>query len=282
MQRDTRSHERSFLAQPPRIWSREVAPEDVAFVEQMLRIFGDGVLRQLDIYQLPQDFQLSVAMPVYNEKATIHEIIRRVQAVPIAKEIVVVDDCSTDGTRAMLQAMEGEPGLRVLYHEQNAGKGAALQTAFRHVTGDVVIIQDADLEYDPSEYPRLIQPIVDGRADVVYGSRFTGDVVRVHLFWHRLANGLLTLLSNIFTNLNLTDMETGYKVFRRSVLDNMTLREKRFGVEPELTAKIARRKLRIYEMPISYAGRDYSEGKKIGFKDALKAFYCIFRYWLAD
>src|SRR5712691_6871289 len=251
-------------------------------LDQMQRLLGEVALRQLGIYQLPEDFKLSVAIPVYNERATIQEIIRRVRAVPLRKEIVIVDDGSTDGTRDLLRALEGEPDLRILYHKRNAGKGAALRTAFRHVTGDVVVIQDADLEYDPREYPRLIQPIVDGRADVVYGSRFVGDAVRVHLFWHRMANGLLTLLSNIFTNLNLTDMETGYKVFRRSVLEEIELREKRFGVEPELTAKIARRKLRIYEMPISYAGRDYAEGKKIGLKDALKAFYCIFRYWLAD
>jgi glycosyltransferase involved in cell wall biosynthesis len=248
----------------------------------MQRLLGEVALRQLGIYQLPEDFTLSVAMPVYNERATIQEIIRRVRAVPLRKEIVIVDDGSTDGTRDVLRALEGEPDLRILYHKRNAGKGAAPRTAFSQVTGDVVLIQDADLEYDPREYPRLIQPIVDGRADVVYGSRFVGDVVRVHLFWHRMANGLLTLLSNIFTNLNLTDMETGYKVFRRGVLEEIELREKRFGVEPELTAKIARRKLRIYEMPISYAGRDYAEGKKIGLKDALKAFYCIFRYWLAD
>ena len=182
----------------------------------------------------------------------------------------------------LLREMESEPDVHIVYHARNCGKGAALQTAFTHVTGDVVIIQDADLEYHPSEYRRLIQPIVDGRADVVYGSRFAGEVVRVHLFWHRVANGLLTLLSNIFTNLNLTDMETGYKVFKSSVLKDIVLREKRFGVEPELTAKIARRKSRVYEVPISYAGRNYEEGKKIRFTDALKAFYCIFRYWLAD
>ena len=265
-----------------KVWSIEFTPADMPLLSQMQRLLGEVALRQLGIYQLPEDFKLSVAIPVYNERATIQEIIRRVRAVPLRKEIVIVDDGSTDGTRDVLRALEGEPDLRIVYHKCNAGKGAALRTAFRHVTGDVVVIQDADLEYDPREYPRLIQPIVDGRADVVYGSRFVGDAVRVHLFWHRMANGLLTLLSNIFTNLNLTDMETGYKVFRRGVLEEIELREKRFGVEPELTAKIARRKLRIYEMPISYAGRDYAEGKKIGLKDALKAFYCIFRYWLAD
>jgi glycosyltransferase involved in cell wall biosynthesis len=263
-------------------WSIELMPEDVPIFDQLMRIFGENTMRQLGIYRLPPGFKLSVVMPVYNEKATIHEILHRVRAVPIPKEIVIVDDGSTDGTRDLLHKMASEPDIHIFYHERNCGKGAALQTAFDHVTGDVVIIQDADLEYHPSEYLRLIQPILDGRADVVYGSRFTGDAVRVHLFWHRVANGFLTLLSNIFTNLNLTDMETGYKVFKRSVLKDIALREKRFGVEPELTAKIARRKSRVYEMPISYAGRNYEEGKKIGFKDALKAFYCIFRYWLAD
>ena len=267
---------------PVQRWSTELVPEDVPLLDQLRRIFGKDTLRQLGLYQLPPGFKLSVVMPVYNEKATIYEILHRVRAVPIPKEIVIVDDCSTDGTRELLRALESEPDVHIVYHERNYGKGAALRTAFSHVTGDVVIIQDADLEYHPSEYRRLIQPIVDGRADVVYGSRFAGEVVRVHLFWHRVANGFLTLLSNIFTNLNLTDMETGYKVFKRSVLKDIVLREKRFGVEPEITAKIARRQARVYEVPISYAGRNYEEGKKIRFKDALKAFYCIFRYWLAD
>ena len=193
-------------------WSTALVPEDMPVLAQLRRIFGEDTLRQGGLYQMPPGFKLSVVMPVYNEKATIYEILHRVRAVPIPKEIVIVDDCSTDGTRDLLRALEREPDVHILYHERNCGKGAALQTAFTHVTGDVVIIQDADLEYHPSEYRRLIQPIVDGRADVVYGSRFVGEVVRVHLFWHRVANGLLTLLSNIFTNLNLTDMETGYKV----------------------------------------------------------------------
>ncbi|MFO0946387.1 MAG: glycosyltransferase family 2 protein [Planctomycetota bacterium] len=259
-----------------------MTPEDAPFFEQITRVFGESALRQLGIFQVPADFKLSVAIPVYNEKKTIREIIRRVRDVPIPKEIVLVDDFSTDGTRDMLREMEGEEDLAIYYHDVNQGKGAALRTAFKKCTGDVVVIQDADLEYDPREYLRLIQPIIDGRADVVYGSRFIGDVVRVHLFWHRVANGILTLLSNIFTNLNLTDMETCYKVFRRSVLDGIEIKQNRFGVEPELTAKIARRKCRIYEMPISYHGRDYSEGKKIGLKDAFNALYCIVRYWFAD
>ena len=261
---------------------RQLLPENDRLVEQVLSVLGESVARQLGIYHLPENFKLSVVMPVYNESATLHEILHRVQAVAIPKEIIIVDDGSADGTRAILRGLENQANMRIVYHERNMGKGAALQTAFAQATGDVVIIQDADLEYDPSEYPRLIQPIVDGRADVVYGSRFTGNVVRVHLFWHRIANGLLTFCSNIFTNLNLTDMETGYKVFRRSVLEGLTLREKRFGIEPELTAKIARQKCRIYEMPISYAGRNYSEGKKIALKDAFRALYCIVRYWAAN
>ena len=256
--------------------------EEVGLVAQLRAICGDAVLRQLGIYQCPPGFKLSVAMPVFNEKATVREIIKRVRRVPLPKEIVVVDDGSTDGTRDVLKVLESDPDLKIVYHGRNQGKGAALRTAFQHVTGDVVIVQDADLEYDPAEYVKLIQPIVDGRADVVYGSRFIGNVTRVHLFWHRVANGLLTLLSNICTNLNLTDMETGYKVFRREVVQSIQIAQNRFGVEPELTAKLARRKCRFYEMPISYSGRDYAEGKKIGFKDAVKALYCIVRYSIAD
>jgi glycosyltransferase involved in cell wall biosynthesis len=256
--------------------------KEAYFLEELKQVLGEAALGKLGIYQLPQDFKLSVAMPVYNEKATIREIIRRVQNVPVPKELIIVDDGSTDGTREELKQIESDRDLRIFYHEYNQGKGAALRTAFKYVTGDVVIIQDADLEYDPIEYLRLIQPIVDGRADVVYGSRFTGDIVRVHLFWHRIANGLLTLFSNLFTNLNLTDMETCYKAFRREALATIDIKQNRFGVEPELTAKLARRKCRIYEMPISYRGRDYAEGKKIGFKDALNALYCIIRYRIAD
>ncbi|WP_145264075.1 glycosyltransferase family 2 protein [Planctomycetes bacterium Pan216] len=256
--------------------------EDEPHYHQLKRVLGEAALRQLGVYPLPADFLLSVAMPVFNERHTIHEIIRRVRAVPIPKEIILVDDCSTDGTTDILKEMEGQPDIKLAFHSKNQGKGAGLRTAFGMASGDVVIVQDADLEYDPNEYPRLIQPIVDGRADVVYGSRFIGDVTRIHLFWHRVANGILTLLSNIFTNLNLTDMETCYKVFRRGVLDDIKIRQNRFGVEPELTAKIARRRCRVYEMPISYHGRDYSEGKKIGLRDAFDALYCIVRYSIAD
>jgi glycosyltransferase involved in cell wall biosynthesis len=195
---------------------------------------------------------------------------------------LLVDDGSTDGTIEVLTALTEQPGVRLIRHERNKGKGAALRTGFKAATGDVVIVQDADLEYDPAEYPRLLQPIIDGRADVVYGSRFSGNVARIHLFWHRVANGILTFASNVFTNLNLSDIESCYKVFRREVVQGMTLRENRFGIEPELTAKIARGRWRVYEMPISYSGRDYSEGKKIGWRDAVRALYCIVRYSIAD
>lgn len=261
-----------------KIWITGVSEADRPFLEQARRVFGELALRQMGIYQVPKDFKLSVAMPVYGEERTIREILRRVRAVPINKEIIIVDDCSKDRTREILKEYENEPDIRIFYHEKNQGKGAALRTAFKHCTGDIVIIQDADLEYDPAEYPRLIQPIVDGRADVVYGSRFKGEVTRIHLFWHRVANGILTLLSNFFTNLNLTDMETCYKVFRRDVIQSIQIQQNRFGFEPEITAKIAKKRYRIYEMPISYSGRDYSEGKHIGIKDAFNALYCIVRY----
>jgi glycosyltransferase involved in cell wall biosynthesis len=223
---------------------------------------------------------ISVVIPVFNEKSTILEILAQVEAVPIEKEIVVVDDCSTDGTREILQAID-RPGVRVFFHDANRGKGAALRTGFSHVRGDIVIVQDADLEYDPREYPRLLEPILAGRADVVYGSRFLGGPHRVLLFHHYVANRLLTFLSNLLTNLNLTDMETCYKVFRADVLRRIHLTSNRFGFEPEITAKVARARCRVYEVPIAYYGRDYTEGKKISWRDGLAALWWIvrFRFW---
>jgi glycosyltransferase involved in cell wall biosynthesis len=222
--------------------------------------------------------KLSVVIPVYNEQATIRQIYECVKAVDIEKEIIFVDDGSTDGSREIIQSF-ADDSTRIVLHDRNMGKGAALRSGLLHATGDIIVIQDADLEYDPAQYPKLIQPIVEGKADVVYGSRFiTGDYRRVLFFWHMVGNKLLTLLSNLFTNLNLTDMETCYKVFRRDVLEKIIIEEDRFGVEPEITAKIAKLKLRIYEMGISYSGRTYVEGKKIGWKDGVSAVRCIVKY----
>jgi len=223
---------------------------------------------------------VSVVIPVYNEKDTLETVLDMVLAQPAVTEVVLVDDFSTDGTRAILGRLEGRDKIRIIYHEKNKGKGAALRTGFAAASCDVVLIQDADLEYDPSDYPGLLAPIFSGKADVVYGSRFLGGPHRVLYFWHYFGNKLLTLLSNMLNNLNLTDMEVCYKVFTREVLQRITITCDRFGVEPELTAKAARLKVRIYEVPVSYHGRTYQEGKKIGWKDAVAAFYWIARFAL--
>jgi len=223
---------------------------------------------------------LSVVIPCFNEVDTIEAILEAVSASDVeSKEIIVVDDFSTDGTREKLRDLSGVYGLDVVYHERNMGKGAALRTGFARAKGDIVIVQDADLEYDPREYPKLLAPILEGKADVVFGSRFAGgESHRVLYYWHYAANKMLTLASNMFTNLNLTDMETCYKAFRREIIQRVDIRENRFGFEPEVTAKLARTGCRIYEVGISYSGRTYAEGKKIGWKDGVRAMWCIVRY----
>jgi glycosyltransferase involved in cell wall biosynthesis len=253
-------------------------PDRTAYLEQLL---GPQACRKLAIYDLPDRFLLSVVVPVYNEVDTIAGVVDRIRATDVPCEVVIVDDGSTDGTRQLLDQWRDQSDLNIIFHEHNQGKGAALQTAFQQVSGDAVIVQDADLEYDPAEYRILLQPLVEGRADVVFGSRFSGDSQRVLYFWHYVGNRFLTFLSNCFTNINLTDMETCYKVFRRNVLDRLapTLRETRFGIEPEMTAKVASIPgVRIYECPISYSGRTYAEGKKITWRDGFRALWCIIRY----
>jgi glycosyltransferase involved in cell wall biosynthesis len=242
--------------------------------------------------QIPVDeVLLSIVIPVYNEKATIREIVKQVQNVPLRKEILITDDCSTDGTREIIKELEQEAlaapdagnRMRFFYHAVNQGKGAALKTGFEHISSDssIVIVQDADLEYDPTDYPTLIKPIVEGRADVVYGSRFLGEH-RVFLFWHYLANKTLTLLTNIMYDTMLSDMETCYKAVRSEVIRGLNLRANRFDFEPEITAKLLKKRLKVYEVPIHYSGRDYSEGKKIGLKDAFEALFALVRYRFTD
>ncbi len=226
--------------------------------------------------------KLSVVIPVYNEVENIGEILKRVQATGLANEIIVVDDGSQDGTRDTLQNIDGKENIRVILHERNQGKGAAVVTGLRAAQGDILLIQDADLEYDPREYPILLQPIEEGKADVVYGSRFLGAPHRVTMFWHLMANRLLTFMTNILYNTILTDMETGYKVFRREVIENIKIRAKRFDFEPEFTAKVLKRNYRIFEVPISFNPRDYSQGKKIGMKDAFEAVWTLLKYRFMD
>jgi glycosyltransferase involved in cell wall biosynthesis len=257
------------------------APHSREWYEGLRDTLGEAACRQLGLYEIPADMLLSVVIPVYNERETLTDLLDHVKAVPIRKEIILVDDCSKDGTRDLLKQLEDEQRerenaggaearaetnrLTVIYHEKNRGKGAAVRTGFGAVSGDIVLIQDADLEYDPSEYPRLLHPIVEGKADYL-GNRF------------------LTTLSNCFTNLNLTDMETCYKVFTRAVIDDIgpRLKQERFGIEPEITARIAHRRYRVYEMSVSYSGRTYEQGKKIGWRDGFKALWCIVKYGLSD
>lgn len=222
--------------------------------------------------------KLSIVIPIYNERETLETLIAKVNSVDYDKEILLIDDFSSDGTREVLKRYENKENFQVLYHDHNQGKGAALRTGFSNVNGDIIIIQDADLEYNPADYGTLIEPILDGRADVVYGSRFLGGPHRVLFFWHSIGNMVLTTFSNMLTNINLTDMETGYKVFTKRVNDTLTFKCDRFGFEPEFTAKVAKNNFRIYEVPISYNGRDYSEGKKITWKDGVAAIWYIFKF----
>jgi glycosyltransferase involved in cell wall biosynthesis len=227
------------------------------------------------------DIRLTVVMPAYNEESTLRGIVGRVLERPETAELVLVDDCSKDRTREIMRELASEdPRIRLVFHEQNQGKGAALHSGFAAASGNVILIQDADLEYDPNDYERLLSPIRKGVADVVFGNRFGGEEARVHLYWHRLGNGFLTNLSNMFTNLNLSDMEVCYKVFRKEVLEAIRLEEKRFGFEPEVTARVARLHARIYEVPVNYYGRSYEEGKKIGWKDGVRALYVILKHGL--
>ena len=266
---------------------QSLRPYSREWFDHLQGILGDAACRQLGIYIIPDNFLLSVVIPVYNERNTLMQLLERVRDVPVRKEIVLVDDCSQDGTRDLLKSLEQQSNedpmnrLSIQYHDVNRGKGAAVRTGLNRATGDVFIIQDADLEYDPAEIPRLLQPIVQGRADVVFGSRFLGDQPhRVLYYWHYLANKILTTFSNLMTNLNLTDMETCYKLFSKEIMQQIApnLQQERFGIEPELTARVSAIPCRIFEMSISYHGRTYDEGKKIGLKDGFSALWCITKY----
>ena len=268
----------------------QLRPWSAEWYQYYRRRLGDSVCAQVGVYEIPDDLTLSVVIPVFNEESSVEDLVQRVLNVPIRKELILIDDGSQDRSVEIIENLIEETNddfahIRLMRHEKNRGKGAAIKTGFEVATGDIVIIQDADLEYDPREFPALIRPIVEEKADVVYGSRFLGDHAhRVLYFWHYLGNRFLTTLSNCFTNLNLTDMETCYKVLKREVIQEITpkLRQARFGIEPEITARIARRRYRIYEIAISYSGRTYDEGKKIGWRDGVKALWCIVRYGLAD
>ena len=267
----------------------DIRPFSIAWHQSLVGTLGQSVCETLGLYAIPEDFVLSVVIPVYNEAKTLPALLKAVVSVPVRKQIILVDDCSRDESREIMQQLENQyqedPINQILlqFHEVNRGKGAALRTGFQHATGNVIIVQDADLEYNPNEYIRLLKPILDGKADVVYGSRFLGDQAHhVLYYWHSVGNSFLTMLSNWFTNLNLTDMETCYKLFRRECLEEILpkLHQNRFGFEPEVTARIAQKGFRVYEMSISYSGRTYQEGKKIGWRDGVKAIWCILRYGL--
>ncbi len=280
-----------FVGSPTARTSDSSAGSETDEILARLDSCGELVHSELEAYRnsLPSDAVeasqaclLSIVIPVYNEENTIARVISRVTSLPLNTELVIVDDCSTDGTRDLLKKLEGLSSVKLILKEQNAGKGAALRTGFEHATGDFVVIQDADLEYDPSDIPRLIQPLLKGDADVVYGSRFIGDDQQDESWIHRAGNAMLTGASNLFSGLSLTDMETCYKAFNREVLEGLQIAQDRFGIEPELTAKLARRGYRFVEVPISYNSRGYSEGKKIGIRDLFNAIYCIGRYGITD
>jgi glycosyltransferase involved in cell wall biosynthesis len=266
-------------------------PRDLDAVLNRLNRVSAMVEKELETYRTANvntdfegriDYVLSIVIPVYNELATIGRVVSRVAALPLNTEIVLVDDCSTDGTREILKSLEGLAGFKIILKEKNAGKGAALRTGFEQATGDFIVIQDADLEYDPRDIPQLLVPLLKGEADIVYGSRFIGQEQQDDSWVHRLGNAVLTTSSNLFSGLNLTDMETCYKAFTREAIRAITIEQNRFGIEPEITAKLARRGYRFVEVPITYQSRGYDEGKKIGVKDLFNAFYCIGRYGVAD